>query len=224
MEKETKIALHIPVIAVPKGNPKQIHSLKDLGNKGLRFCLGDPKAAAIGKTALDILTKNKLLETVKKNVVTETATVNEIVVFLCLRQVDAAIIWEDNALTAPNKIDIIPIPEPQNCVETISAGVTSWSKEKKEAKRFIRFWRSRAAGKILKQFGFKTLPPYASGGPPGALTQRAARGGAPCTPYMHGFGWSAMLGGDSPIVSLHTYFTYLYGGFVMWRAQVQDTT
>ncbi len=39
---------------------------------------------------------------------------------------------------------------------------------------------------------------YASGGPPGAPTRGAPRGGAPWTPYMHGFGRHAVLGKCSP--------------------------
>ncbi|MCP4220170.1 MAG: molybdate ABC transporter substrate-binding protein [bacterium] len=154
VENRINIARHVPVIAVPKGNPKAVTCLEDLGKEGIRICLGDPKAAAIGKTAVAILEKNKLLEKVSKNIVTQTATVNEAVVFLGLRQVDAAIIWEDNALSAKKKIDMILIPFQQNCLETIPAGITTSCKRKKEAGDFIAFWKSPEAERILIRFGF----------------------------------------------------------------------
>ena len=155
VEKPVTIAFHIPVIAVPKGNPKRITSLEDLAGNNIRIGLGDPKAAAIGKTSVEIFKKNNLGQQVDKNVVTRTATVNELVVYLSLNQVDAAVIWEDNALAAAGKVDIVPIPRNQNRVETIPAAVLTLSKQKKNARRFIDFLRSSKAKEILKKYGFK---------------------------------------------------------------------
>lgn len=153
--KPETIAFHIPVIAVPKGNPKQITSLEDLGGTNVRIGLGDPRAAAIGKTAEEIFKKNNLEQSIDKNVVTRTATVNELVVYLSLRQVDAAVIWEDNALAAQSKVDIIRIPEDKNIVKTIPAAVLTLSKQKKNAGRFIDFLGSPKAKEIFKKHGFK---------------------------------------------------------------------
>jgi len=155
VEKPITIAFHIPVIAVPKGNPKNITSLEDLAGNNIRIGLGDPKAAAIGKTSVEILRKNNLEKQVNKNVVTRTATVNELVVYLGLNQVDAAVIWEDNAVAAAAKVDLVPIPRDQNRVETIPAAVLTLSKQKKHARRFIDFLRSPKAKEILEKYGFK---------------------------------------------------------------------
>lgn len=155
VDKPVTIAFHIPVIAVPKGNPKNIASLEDLAGTNIRIGLGDPNAAAIGKTAVEIFKKNNLEQQVNKNVVTRTATVNELVVYLSLNQLDAAVIWEDNALAAAKKIDFIPIPGNQNRVETIPAAVLTLSKQKKHARRFIDFLRSHKAKEILEKYGFK---------------------------------------------------------------------
>ncbi len=163
VEKPETIAYHIPVIAVPKGNPKQVTSLEDLAGNDLRVGLGDPKAAAIGKTAAEIFKKNKLEQKVYKNVVTRTATVNELVTYLSLNQIDAAVIWEDNAVAAKNKVDIIPIPENKNWVKTIPAAVLTLSKQKKHARRFIDFLRSRKAKEILEKYGFKPYGGHING-------------------------------------------------------------
>lgn len=155
VEIPVTIAFHIPVIAVPKGNPKNITSLEDLAGNDIRIGLGDPKAAAIGKTSAEIFKKNNLEPRVYKNVITRTATVNELVVYLGLNQVDAAIIWEDNALAAAGEVDVVPIPRNQNRVETIPAAVLTLSKQKKHARRFIDFLCSPKAKEIFKKYGFK---------------------------------------------------------------------
>ena len=42
-------AYHVPVIAVQKGNPKNITRLEDFAQPGLKVALGDVNATAIGK-------------------------------------------------------------------------------------------------------------------------------------------------------------------------------
>jgi molybdate transport system substrate-binding protein len=154
VENPVPIAFHIPVIGVPKGNPKHITSIEDLAKPGIRLGLGDPKAAAIGKTAVDILKKNGLEQQVRKNVVTLTATVNELTVYVALNQVDAVITWEDNALTAAAKMDIVPIPEDRNMIKTIPAAVLAYSAQKQPAQQFIDFLLSPQAKEIFKKHGF----------------------------------------------------------------------
>jgi molybdate transport system substrate-binding protein len=97
------VTLHIPVIAVPKGNPKGVHSLEDLAKPGVRVVLGDPKGPAIGKVAKKILEKNGLWEKVKPNVVTFTSTVNQLLIYIATGQADAAIIWEDMTTWAQSR-------------------------------------------------------------------------------------------------------------------------
>lgn len=155
VENPVPVAFHIPVIAVPKGNPKQINSLEDMAKPRVRIGLGDPKAAAIGKTAVEILKKNDLEPQVLKNVVTLTATVNELTVYVALNQVDAVITWEDNALAAAAKMDTVLIPENRNMVKTIPAAVLSRSNQKKQSQRFIDFLLSPRAKEIFKKHGFK---------------------------------------------------------------------
>ncbi|MCP4155519.1 MAG: molybdate ABC transporter substrate-binding protein [bacterium] len=150
------ICFHTPVLAVPSGNPKNISSLEDLGRNGVRVGMGNPETAAIGKVTMAILKKNKLAKSVLDNIVTCTATVNELVVFLGLGQVDAAVMWEDNVLNAA-KINIIPIPENQNLITTIPAGLLSFSKKRKQAGLYIEFLLSHTGADILKKHG---LIPY----------------------------------------------------------------
>ncbi|NJE07078.1 molybdate ABC transporter substrate-binding protein [Thermococcus sp. M39] len=152
------VTLHIPVIAVPKGNPKNIHSLEDLAKPGVRVVLGDPKACAIGKVAKKMLEKNGLWENVSKNVVTFTPTVNQLLIYITTGQADAAIIWEDMTTwaQAKGKIEVIQIPPEQNIIKTIPTAVTVCAEKDghlEVAKAFNEFIANHT--EIWEKWGFR---------------------------------------------------------------------
>jgi ABC-type sulfate transport system substrate-binding protein len=49
------VAYHVQVIAMKKGNPKNITSITDLTRDGLKIALGDVNATAIGKATAKLL-------------------------------------------------------------------------------------------------------------------------------------------------------------------------
>ncbi len=151
---------HIPVIAVPSGNPAKIRSLKDLAKPGVRVAIGDPKACAIGRVAVKMLKKDGLWNEVKKNVVVEAPTVNQLLVYVATHQVDAAIIWADLATwsQARGKVKIIQIPPKENLIKTIPTGVTVYAKKDgslKLAEEFNSFVFKST--KIWEKWGFKPI-------------------------------------------------------------------
>ena len=150
------IAYHIPVIAVPKGNPAKIKTLNDLTKSGVKVILGDERSAAIGRLSQKILAQNNLQKAVEKNIVAKAATVNELVIYINMKQADAAIIWEDNVSGVEN-IDVINITEDKNKIKTIPASVLSFSEKKKEAQRFVDYIASEKGKNIFKKHGFKVI-------------------------------------------------------------------
>lgn len=154
---EKNVVYHIPVLAVPKGNPAGIHKLTDLERPGVKVALGDPQANPIGKLADQLLHKHGLRETVNKNVVVRTPTVNELVVYLSTKQADAAVIWEENYPGVKDKIELIPIPELKDYVKTVPVAVLSCSKEKELAQELAEFFTSPAAYQIWQKWGYKPI-------------------------------------------------------------------
>jgi len=69
IDYEKRVAYHVPVIAIPKGNPANITYLNDLTKPGVKVALGDPKACAIGKLGDKILEKNGIKDAVGDNVI-----------------------------------------------------------------------------------------------------------------------------------------------------------
>jgi len=153
---EKSVAYHIPVIAVPKGNPANIQTLEDLTKPEVKVILGDPKSAAIGKISKKILEKNEVYEDVEKNTIALTATVNELVVYLTMGQCDAAIIWEDN-VKGIEEVEIIQIPEENNTIKTIPVCTLKSSKNIEMAQKFVDFVVSNEGKEIFEKHGFESI-------------------------------------------------------------------
>jgi len=158
VDYEKPVAYHIPVIAVPEGNPAKITCLKDLTRPGISLVLGDSKAAAIGKLGNKVLKKNKIYEQVQKNVIANAATVNELVVYLCMRQADASLIWKASLMGTEDKTDIVEIPKGQNLIKVIPIGRLTFSENKEMAKKFVEFASSSEGRKMFKECGFTAYP------------------------------------------------------------------
>ncbi len=149
-------AYHIPVIAVPEGNPANIHSLEDMAVPGLKIVLGDPEAAAIGKTAKKMLTENGLYEAVSANTVATTATVNELLVYLSMKQADCTIIWEDN-VQGVEDVEMIQIPDESNQVKTLPVCVLKTSEKLELAQQFADFVAGPEGKAIYEKYGFQVI-------------------------------------------------------------------
>lgn len=158
------VTLHIPVIAVPSGNPGHVHGLRDLLRPGIRIALGDPRACAIGRVALKLFKKNGLWnlyeEKLKRGEIVFAPTVNQLLIYVVTRQVDAAIVWEDMVTWAQAKgrIEIIEIPPSQNIIKTIPAAVTVFAEKHgvyREALEFVKFITSPQGIKVWEKWGFK---------------------------------------------------------------------
>ena len=157
IDYEQNISYHIPVIAVPEGNPAGISCLNDLTKSGIEVILGDPKACAIGTLAEKVLEKNNI--TVPDgNVVAYAGTVNELVLYVSMGQCDASIIWNASLIGTEDKTDIVEIPINQNLIKIIPIGRLTFSGNKDAAKNFVDFVGSLEGKKVFEKHGFTTYP------------------------------------------------------------------
>ncbi|NLB00642.1 MAG: molybdate ABC transporter substrate-binding protein [Methanomicrobiales archaeon] len=156
VEEEHRVVYHIPVIAVPKGNPAGITCLEDMAKPGVRVALGENPGTAIGQMTDKLLEKNNILADVEKNLVTRSGTVNELLVYISMEQTDVGIIWED--LYVPEKMDLIYIPNEDNMVKIVPIGVLTSSEHPDEAEQFTAFVISEEGKEIFTRHGFITYP------------------------------------------------------------------
>lgn len=143
---------HIPVLAVARGNPKNIRGIKDLGNKDLRVVLGDAKATPIGKIADKAIADAGL--TGKVNVVSRGVTAPSIFNALNAGECDAIIVWKENVSPA---MDIVADPAMEAYVKTIPAASLSVSANPEGQKLLLDFLSSDEARSIWKKYGYVVL-------------------------------------------------------------------
>jgi len=152
-----KLVLHVPVIAVPRGNPANIRGFEDLARPGVKVAIGDPKAPAIGRVAKKMLKKANLWEKVKPNIEVYAPTVNQLLIYVALKQVDAAVIWVDLTSWAEGKgkIEVVPIEKKYNIIKTIPTAVCTKSVHRGTAIKFNAYVSSGEGLKIWKAWGFQ---------------------------------------------------------------------
>ncbi|EHQ36929.1 molybdate ABC transporter substrate-binding protein [Methanoplanus limicola] len=150
------VVYHVIAIAVEKGNPKNITCLKDLTRDGVRVGIGEPDGPAVGKAAKKIFEKNEMWESVQDNIVVQSGTVNELLVFLKMDQADAVVIWED--LLNPEDMEIVNIPVKEGFVKVVPIATLEFSEHPENAVKFMEFVSSDEGKEIFTNAGFDTYP------------------------------------------------------------------
>lgn len=150
------VAYHVPVIAVQKGNPKNITSLRDFAQPGLKIALGDASATAIGKAGAKMFKKLNITAAVEKNVVTRTPTINELTVIMNTGQADAALLTLDQI--DATKVDAIIIPVKDNNVLVTPIGITTYTQNTNAANKFVAYVASDEGKAYFAKHGFPIYP------------------------------------------------------------------
>ena len=143
---------HIPVLAVAKGNPRNISGIKDLGRSDLRVVLGDARATPIGKIADKALADAGL--TGKVNVVSRGVTAPSIFNALNVGECDAIIVWKENVTAA---MDTLADTAMDDYVNTIPAATLSVSSNPGGQQAFLDFLASDEAKNIWEKHGYVVL-------------------------------------------------------------------
>lgn len=154
IEECITVSYFVPIIIVPKGNPKGIKGIEDLNNPALKIGVGKPKACQIGRLTAKILEKAGVTTT-KENTL-ESLTVNELGVWVKMNNVDGAIVWDAIAANIADSVDLIEIPQEINEISTVVCGLMKTSKNKEAAKQFMQFMASPDGQAILKKMGYRT--------------------------------------------------------------------
>lgn len=154
------VCYFVPTILVQKGNPKNIRGLEDLLKPGMKLGLGDAKACAIGRKTKQIFTKNNIAwEDVKKNLVFQSLTVNELGMQIKAKALDAVIVWDAIAKYYPEDGEEVPIPVEKNIISTVDIGILKFTQNRSMAEKFVEFTASNAGQDIFKKHLYRIEPP-----------------------------------------------------------------
>ncbi len=151
------LAYMVPVIAVPRGNPKHITCLSDLAKSGVRVAITRAETTLLGKFAPDIFEKAGLSEVIGGNIVTTASDPSNLLTMLIMGSIDAGITWHFFGTSASDKIEIIWLsPEQLTGVGAMQAAVSAYSKNTGAALRFIDFLTSSQGKDVFKKNGYIT--------------------------------------------------------------------
>lgn len=145
------------VVAVAKGNPKNIQSFEDLLKPDTKLVQANPDAAAIGKVVRDKLQSQGLWDKLNKATVAFRMTVNDTANDVAVGAADAAIVY-DAVLHGNSKVDSIKLKELEGATSDVWLAVAKSTKQAPNALHFARYVSASDRG--LKQYatsGFKTL-------------------------------------------------------------------
>lgn len=133
-----------PVLAVQKGNPKDIKSIDDLTQDGLRIALSDPQYSTCGEMVRDLLKEKGIYDAVMKNVGNRlTKGHSNLGNLLKTQAVDAVLMWNGVANTFKEHLDIVKTPYEYSSEIRVHVMGLSYSKQPEVVRQFVEFVRER---------------------------------------------------------------------------------
>ncbi|MBL9135719.1 MAG: substrate-binding domain-containing protein [Verrucomicrobiales bacterium] len=139
------IARMTPVIAVARGNPKQIRGLADLLRTDVRLVLANPEAAAIGRLTRDALESRQGWRTFADRALALKTTVNDLANDLKLGAADVTFLWDANLSQYP-ELEALPDRPFPDLASEVAIGVLPFSRQPRQALHFARFLGARDRG------------------------------------------------------------------------------
>ena len=147
------IVVQHPVVAVKKGNAKNIHALADLSRADVKLALANPESASISKVTRTLL--GAQWDAIAAKAAVMKPTVTEIAADAQLGAVDAAILW-DATVPQFKELETVELPELTKHRENASAGVLNFCTQPQEALKFARYLAAPdRGGKVFKAQNFE---------------------------------------------------------------------
>jgi molybdate transport system substrate-binding protein len=126
------------VIAVPKGNPKGIRTVKDLLRDDVSYAMANPDQAAVGRKVRKLLQETGEWAAVAENVRVYKPTVTEVANDILLGAVDAGLIWDATA-NFYEKLEGVSVETFERSATKVTVGIAARSKHPTEALKFARY-------------------------------------------------------------------------------------
>jgi molybdate transport system substrate-binding protein len=145
-ESEKIVVYLVSAINVQKGNPKGIHSLRDLTKDRIRVAIANPEMVCVGTYAVEIIEKNLTLsekQKFKKNLVNYTESCEKTASVISLKAVDAVIGWRVFQYWDPERIESVLLKtEAISRIGYIPIAISRFTEDKIAAQKFIDFLSS----------------------------------------------------------------------------------
>ena len=177
------IAVVTPAIAVKKGNPKGIRSVRDLAKPGLKLAMTHPQKSTTGWIIPRIFEKAGLKPQIEANIVKRTRGGGSAANMVKIGDVDAAIVW-NAVIRAPARradldlVEIDPPFKPTPGIDTVTSptkrtydiatikvtmDLLACAKQPAAARKFAEYVL-RNQKVFVEEFGFSPASPAPKGG------------------------------------------------------------
>jgi molybdenum ABC transporter molybdate-binding protein len=144
------------VLAVPKGNPKQIDSIDDLTSGDLRLAQANPDAAAVGKLTREALIASGHWDEINRRTKVFKPTVNDVAADVKVGTVDASFVWDITVEQMQPALEAVRLPELKDAVAEVQMTVLKTSQQPTAALRFARYLSARDKGQeVFRKHGFQ---------------------------------------------------------------------
>lgn len=155
LSSESLLAEMQAVAAVPKGNPKQIRTLRDLLRDDIRVAQGSPDGTAIGKLTKAVLSESSQWKPLEEHTRVFKTTIHEVASDVKIGAADVGIV-SDAVLHDYDSLEAVTIPELASVRSQVGIAVLNFSSQPREASHFARYMSARDKGQLrYREFGFQ---------------------------------------------------------------------
>jgi molybdate transport system substrate-binding protein len=151
----TTISSNQLVIAVPTGNPQQIHSLKDLGKKGLRLGVGHEQQCALGSITKETFIRTGVYAAVTKNIKEQAPTGDLLINQLRTGSLDAVVAYISNVTPFADELEAIPVTGIDCALPQQPVAVRKDSAHPELSRRLVEALQSSESRSRFEKLGFR---------------------------------------------------------------------
>jgi molybdate transport system substrate-binding protein len=156
-------AHNLPVVVVPKSNPTRIRTFADLP-RATHLVVGATEVPIGAYTDAIFAAAEKLYgkafhEQILARVRSRELNVRQVLTKVALGEADAGIVYKTDALTMPNKVQMIEIPKQVNIVAEYPIAVLQAAPHPELARVFVKLVLSKQGQKMLAEAGFGKVEP-----------------------------------------------------------------
>jgi molybdate transport system substrate-binding protein len=144
------------VIVVARGNPLELHRVRDLERSGLKIVMA-AAGVPVGDYTRKVLKRLGLSDLVDKAVSQET-DVREVLAKVVLGEADAGFVYATDAKTVQGKVSLVGIPKKAQPQVLYAAAAVKSSKHLQAAKAWVHRLLTKRAQKKLRAAGFLPIP------------------------------------------------------------------
>lgn len=151
-ESRKSLGLRRSAIVVPKGNPADISSLKDLSRAGVR--IGIATEGCLKGLWDDVASRAGLTNEIRRNITHRADSCGAVMALVNLRKVDTIFGWSAFARIWPETSEAVELPPEMQIFRSTVAGIVSFSRDVGAVGEFLGFLASKECDGIYTDYGW----------------------------------------------------------------------